>query len=170
MSCRRCCCCCCSCCCCCCCCCCRKHALIPPADDPSPHFVLLVKHLRKKKKKNHELHITRVGANNHRKKHPRPASHSGSDHTPPTYLHPTRTLKDVCKLLEACEERVRGVMKDCGLLAVSGTTETFPAGSAAGSVQAAEHAFYHSGINSALVPAGSEPVTEGPGEFGSAGC
>ena len=78
---------------------------------------------------------------------------------------PSRKPKDVCKLLEACEERVRGVMEDCGLLGVSRSTETLSAELAADSIEAAQHAFYHSGINPAQVPPGSEPVTEGAGKW-----
>ncbi|CAM9179945.1 unnamed protein product [Ectocarpus fasciculatus] len=76
---------------------------------------------------------------------------------------PVEKEEDVCKLLEACERRVCRVMKACGLGGDVGTKESpgEPVADSDETVGPRRHSFWHSGINTATVPPGSEPVTEG---------
>lgn len=78
-------------------------------------------------------------------------------------MTPSKTIiKDVCKLLAACEERICGVMKACGL-GKARRVDNVPTASAAESANAAQQAFWHSGLNAAAVSRGNETATEGPG-------
>ncbi|CAB1118069.1 unnamed protein product [Ectocarpus sp. CCAP 1310/34] len=72
---------------------------------------------------------------------------------------PVEKDEDVCKLLEACKRRVCRVMEACGLGGSVGTKESVS--DSDNNVDPQRHSFWHSGINTATVPPGSEPATEG---------
>ncbi|CBJ30460.1 conserved unknown protein [Ectocarpus siliculosus] len=72
---------------------------------------------------------------------------------------PVEKDEDVCKLLEACERRVCRVMEASGLGGSVGTKESVSDSDK--NVDPQRPSFWHSGINTATVPPGSEPVTEG---------
>lgn len=80
----------------------------------------------------------------------------------PRFLRYPMDIKDVCKLLAACEARVCRVIDACGLGEAGVSRES--AADSIDNTTMQRRSFWHSGLNTATVPPGSEPATEGAGE------